>query len=174
MKIYMNKIKPFKFFALVCAFLLFGCNSPVEQTKSPTETLRALSEASKKKDTEAIKSYLSKGTLDLLQQSATRREKPVDELLKEENGAPFQNLNEIKNEQITGETATVEVKNDVTGEFDKIPFVKENGVWKVALDVYMKDVMKRLNEEMNQNPANTSLPETDSDRSNTNTGTNKK
>ncbi len=46
----MNKIKPI-FFALVCAFFLFGCNSTVEQTKSPTETLKALSEASKKKDT---------------------------------------------------------------------------------------------------------------------------
>lgn len=155
----MNKNKPF-LFALVCAFFLFGCNSTVtEQKKTPTETLRALSEASKKKDTEAIKSLLSKGTLDLLEQSARRQEKSVDELLKQENGAPFQELPEIKNEQVTGETASVEVKNNVTGEFDKIPFVKENGVWKLALDVFMQDEIKRLTEEMNI-PANTSLPET--------------
>jgi hypothetical protein len=150
----MNKTKQI-LFALVCAFFLFGCNSAVvEKTKSPTETLRVLSEASKKKDTAAIKSYLSKGTLNMLEQSAARQQKSVDELLKQENGAPFQNLPEIKNEQITGETAVVEVKNDVTGEFEKIPFVKEDGVWKVALDVFMKDVMKRLTEEMNPMPAN--------------------
>jgi PBP1b-binding outer membrane lipoprotein LpoB len=170
---YMKKIKTI-IFALVCAFFLFGCDSTIEQTKSPTETLKALSEASKKKDTEAIKSYLSKGTLDLFQQSATRREKTVEELLKEENGAPFQNLNEIKNEQITGETAVVEVKNNVSGEFDKIPFVKENGVWKVALDVYMKDAIKRLNEEMNIPANNTSLPESESNKSAANTVINKK
>lgn len=160
----MKQNKPI-LFALVCAFFLFGCNSAVEQTKTPTETLRALNEASKKKDTEAIKSYLSKGTLDLLEQSARRQEKTVDELLKQENGAPFQELPEMKNEQITGETASVEVKNNVTGEFEKIPFVKENGVWKIALDVFMKDAMKRLTEEMNI-PANSSSPE--ANKSNTN------
>ena len=167
----MNKNKLF-LFALVCAFFLFGCKTSItEQGKSPTETMKALHEASKKKDTETIKSLLSKGTLEMLDQSAKRQEKSVDELLRQENGAPFQDLPKIENEQITGETATVEVKNAVTGEFDKIPFVREHGVWKVALDVFMKDMMKRLTEEMNI-PANTALPE--SNTSNVNTETNKK
>lgn len=156
LNIFMNKSRTF-FFALLCAFLLFGCNSTVEKAKTPTDTLRALNEASKNKNVETIKSHLSKGTLDLLDQSAKRQEKSVDELLTQENGAPFQELPEVRNEQVTGETATVEVKNNVTGEFEKIPFVKENGVWKVALDVFMKDAMKRLTEEMNPIPANTSV-----------------
>ncbi len=110
----------------------------------------------------------------MLQQSATRREKTIDELLKEENGAPFQNLNEIKNEQITGETAVVEVKNNVSGEFDKIPFVKENGVWKVALDVFMKDAIKRLTEEMNNSGEHQFFAETESNKTAANTAINKK
>lgn len=146
------------FFTLVCAFFLLGCKTE-PQRKSPTETIKALSEASKQKDPAAIKSYLSKGTLDMLDQSAKRREKSVDELLREENGAPMQDLTEVRNEQITGETATVEVKNNVTGGFEKIPFVSENGVWKVSLDTYMQDAIKRLNEAMNQPPANASVPE---------------
>jgi hypothetical protein len=150
-------IKPV-FFAFVCAVFLLGCKTE-PQKKSPTETIKALSEASKQKDPAAIKSYLSKGTLDMLDQSAKRREKSVDELLREENGAPMQNLTEVKNEQITGDTATVEVKNNVTGAFEKIPFVSENDVWKVALDKYMQDAIKRLNDEMNQPPANISVPE---------------
>lgn len=136
------------FLAIVCAVFLLGCKME-PQRKSPTETIRALSEASKQKDPATIKSYLSKETLDMMEQSAKRREKSVDELLREEKGAPMQDVTEVRNEQIAGDTATVEVKNNVTGGFEKIPFVSENGVWKVALDKYMNDAIKRMNEEMN-------------------------
>lgn len=153
------------FFVIVCAVFLLGCKTE-PQKKTPTETIRALSEASKQKDAAAIKSYLSKGTLDMLDQSARRREKSVDELLREENGAPMQDLTEVRNEQIAGETATVEVKNNVTGAFEKIPFVAENGVWKIALDKYMQDAIKRMNEKMNKPPANISVPENTNKSSN--------
>ena len=83
--------------ALVCAFFIVGCNA-VNQTKSPTETLQALNEASKKKDIPAIKSMLSKGTLDLLEQSAKKQNKTVDEILLKDEGAPFQDLPETQNE----------------------------------------------------------------------------
>ena len=154
----MKTVKPI-LFAFVCAFLLLGCNAAKDETKSPTDTIKALNEASKKKDTAAIKNLLSKGTLDLLDQSAKRQQKSVDELLTQEDGAPFQELPEVKNEQIAGETATVEVKNSVTGAFEKIPFTKENGVWKVALDKFMEDAMKRLTEQMKEMPANAATPD---------------
>ena len=165
--------------ALVCAFFIVGCN-PASQTKSPTETLQALNEASKKKDTAAIKILLSKGTLDLLEKNAKKENKTVDEILLKDNGTPFQDLPETRNEVITGETATVEVKNTVTGEFQKLPFVKENGVWKVALDKALEDAMKQMREEMNKIPANVSIPEntnqtkTESNNSNANSAANKK
>lgn len=146
------------FLAFVGAVFLIGCKTEV-QIKSPIETVKALGEASKSKDAAAIKSYLSKGTLDMLDQSAKRREKTVDELFREENGAPMQNMTEVQNEQILGNTATVEVKNNVTSAFEKIPLVAENGVWKVALDKYMQDAIKRMNEDMNKPPANVSVPE---------------
>ena len=80
---------------------------------------------------------------------------------------------------IEGETATVEVKNNVSGEFQKIPFVKEDGVWKVALDKFLDDVMKKMKEEMNKMPANLSLPENVNQvkpetETNSNTAVNKK
>ncbi|MEO6587731.1 MAG: hypothetical protein ABIP06_00255 [Pyrinomonadaceae bacterium] len=174
----MKNIKPF-IFALVCALFIVGCNS-VNQTKSPTETLKALNEASKKKDTAAIKILLTKGTLDLLEKNAKKQNKSVDEILLKDNAAPFQELPETRNEVITGETATVEVKNSVTNEFQKLPFVNENGVWKVALDKFLEDIMKQMREEMNKIPANTSIPENanqskaESKSSNTNSETNKK
>lgn len=178
---YMKKIKPV-FIALVCAFFIAGCGTDEEQTKSPTETLKSLSEASKKRDVPAVKNHFSKGTLAMIEQSASRQEKTVDELLQQENWAVFQDLPEVKNEKISGDSATVEVKNKVTGGYDEIPFVKEDGAWKVALDVYMQNAIKRLTEEMNKTPANipanivvnTAPPKSVSNQSNVNSGTNKK
>lgn len=117
---------------------------------SPTETLKALNEASKAKNPDAIKKTLSKGTIDLIKESATNQKKSVDELLKEDDGAPFKELPEMRNEQINGNTATVEVKNKVSSEWEKIPFVVEDGEWKVALDKYLKELEKRFAEEMSK------------------------
>lgn len=164
--------------ALVCAFLIIGCKTAT-QIKSPTETLQTLNEASKKKDTATIKTLISKGTIGLLEKNAKQQNKTVDDILLKENGAPFQDLPETQNEVITGDTATVEVKNNVTGDFQKVPFIKEEGVWKVALDKFLDDVMKKMREEMSKMPANTSVNENVNQakpptETNTNTATNKK
>jgi hypothetical protein len=119
---------------------------------SPTETLKALNEASKAKNPEAIKKTLSKGTIALINESAANQKKTVDELLKEDDGAPFKELPEIRNEQINGNTATVEVKNKVANEWEKIPFVVEDGEWKVALDKYLDELEKKFAEEQGKNP----------------------
>jgi hypothetical protein len=52
-----------------------------------------------------------------------------------------------RNEKIEGDTATVEIKNETTGEFDmKIPLVREDGMWKLARDKYVEEVLKKANE----------------------------
>ncbi len=107
---------------------------------SPTETLRALNEASKKHDPEAIKRYLSAGTLELLKESADKQKKQVDELLREEDGPPFLELPEIGKETVNGDKATVEIKGKEMEEFDELPFVREDGSWKVAVDEYLRSM----------------------------------
>lgn len=140
-------MKTYKLLALaLCAFALMACNAAA--TGSPTETLKKFIEASQKKDTAMMKTALSRGTLELVEKSAKQQGTTVDELLKKENAAQTSETPEIRNEKIEGDTATVEVKNSVTGNFDTLPFVKEDGQWKLALDKFMQDVMKRLNEEM--------------------------
>lgn len=175
-----NFMKIYKTF-IVALFALFivGCSSGgalLQQTKSPTETLKALNEAAKKKDVEGIKRELSKGTLELLEQSAQRQKRTVDELLLEDQGAPFEELPEMRNEQIEGDTATVEVKNRLTDTYEKVPFVKENGEWKLALDKFMEDMMKRATEEMNKIPTNqsNSAAPGESNANSANSETNKK
>lgn len=144
--------------ALVCALFFIGCGVTGKTGRTPTETLKALNEASKKKDPAEIKKLLSKGTLVLLENAATAANTSSDELLKKEDGAPFRELPEIRGEKIEGDTATVTVKNDVTGGDENIPLVKEEGEWKVALDKYLEDLKKRLDEDMKKSAESETLP----------------
>ncbi len=108
--------------------------------RGPADTLKALSEASNKKDVAAIKKYLSMGTLALLETGAREQNKTVDEALREDDGGPFQTLPEMGAAKIEDDKASLEVRNVDTGEFENLPFVKENGEWKVAIDVYLNNL----------------------------------
>lgn len=123
-------------------------SKPGTPAMSPTETLKALSQASAKRDVEAIKGYLSQGTLERLEIGAQEQNKTSDEILKEKDGAPFPKLPELGAEAIDGDNATVEVRNPETREFEKLPFVKEDGRWKVALDIYLDNLDAEMAEEM--------------------------
>lgn len=121
-------------------------SSPANQTAlagSPTEVLKIFTEATKKKDIETIKKTLSKSMMRVVEETAKRQNISVDEMLMKVE-APG---GELKNEKIEGDTATVEIKNEAASENDLMPFVKEDGGWKIALDVFMDNVMKKMNEE---------------------------
>ena len=100
---------------------------------SPTATAKAFYEAAKAKDVAGIKATMSKGSLDMMESFAKMQNKSLDDALKEPNSTPPPSNFEARNEVISGDTATVEVK-DEKGNWEKIPFVKEDGKWKIALD----------------------------------------
>ena len=140
-------------FLALAAFIFAACQSAANnQPLSPTETMRASDDAAKRKDVEAIKKFVSKGTLEALDQSAKEQNTTVDELLKDFLDVPAQQLPEIRNEKITGDTATIEIKNNATNDWETMPFVKENGIWKVAYDKFEEAIRKR-NEEISEMPA---------------------
>jgi len=143
MKIY-KAIKNYKLilFALV-AFILIGCNkitAPREET--PTDVLRKFVEATQKKDVETLKQTLSSGTLQMIQASAQKENISLDEALKRDDGT-LRDMPETRSEIIEGDTASLEVKNGATADWDKIPFVREEGKWKIALDKFMQELMKK-------------------------------
>ena len=80
------------------------------------------------------------GTLALLETGAREQNKTVDEALREDDGGPFQTLPEMGAAKIEDVKASLEVRNVDTGEFENLPFVKENGEWKVAIDVYLNNL----------------------------------
>jgi hypothetical protein len=103
---------------------------------SPTATFRAFYEASKKKDVASAKQMFSKHTLELFEIQAKMQNKSVDEMLKagvEQKPVPDK-MPEMRNEKINGDEATLEIRDDQNDKWDTLPFVKEDGQWKIALD----------------------------------------
>jgi hypothetical protein len=160
MKIYQTII------IVLCALFVFGCSQVRQpQTKSPTDVMKTLNEASKAKDVAAIKNSVSRGTLNLIEESAKTQNTTVDELLKKENGAPFKDLPEMRNEKIEGDTATIELKNTTSDGWETVPFVKEDGIWKLALDKYLDDFKKKATENMKMPPPDENNSESNASQS---------
>lgn len=118
----------------------------IRSLKSPTETYKTFAVATLNKDVNTIKQTISKGSLEFVEASARRQNLTVNDMLI--GGAVKESarkIPEIRNEKIEGNKATIEVKNEM-GFYDKIPFVKENGEWKLALDELNKEAQKKLDE----------------------------
>jgi hypothetical protein len=49
----------------------------------------------------------------------------------------------MRNEKIEGDTATLEVKNEKTTEWETLYFVKETDEWKIALDKSLEEMFKK-------------------------------
>lgn len=126
---------------------------------SPAEVYKAQNEAHKRKDAATMKSNLSRASLELIEKDARAREITLDDWLtmEEEGGEEIASI-QTRNEKIDGDTATVEINADGGEEWDVMPFVKEDGRWKIAMDKYVADIQKKLEEnaEMtDEQPENT-------------------
>ena len=115
------------------ALLIFACGSTAVKTDTPTDTLKTFVEASKKKDASAMRRVLSKGSIELFEAAAKRYDLSVDDVLKKSESGLFSENLVTRNEHIEGDTATVEVENNIGG-YDAIPLVREDGAWKIAFD----------------------------------------
>jgi hypothetical protein len=148
-------MKNYKTILVAFLALAFASCSMFQQAATPTDTLKKFVEASQKKDVEAIKQTLSSGTIKMIEESAKKQNITLEESLKKDDSNALKEMPETRNEKIEGDTATVEVKNKATNDWDKIPFVKEDGKWKIALDKFMQDLMKRMTEEMKMSDTKT-------------------
>lgn len=134
-----RQFKLFTALLATVALMVAACGNK----STPTLAYKSLYEAVKKKDSEAIKKNISKGTLDMMKAYAEMQKKTLDQVV--ENGltettfAP--NLPATRNEKITGDVAILEVKNEKTGGWDALPFAKEDGQWKLAIDTYFRGTM---------------------------------
>ena len=103
---------------------------------SPTVTFQAFYQSFKDKNVEAYKKAVSKSSLEVLERRAADLDKPLDEYIRQEMNKPGITLPdklETRNEKIEGDHATLEIKNN-EGGWNTVPFVKEDGQWKVSVD----------------------------------------
>jgi hypothetical protein len=130
--------------ALLFTSVLVGCN-PQSVTKinnpggtgedSPTGAYKRLYAAVKAKDTEAIKAVMSKKSIEFGKMAGAQQNKPVEKVL--ENGFTAttfaDSLPQIRDERVDGDMGAVEVHNDKDNKWEDLPFVREDGQWKLAI-----------------------------------------
>jgi hypothetical protein len=113
---------------------------------SPTAAIRAYYQAAINKDYETAKKYLSAGTIKLMEEEAKKENKSFDEAFKASiNESGTTTMPEFSNEQISGDTATVDIKGS-GDEQGQMPLVKEGGEWKLALDKLVDELKKAFGE----------------------------
>lgn len=102
---------------------------------TPTEAYQKLFAACKAKDVETIKGLMSKGSMGIAAMMAGQQKKPIEAIL--ENGLVSPTLSdkitEIRDERIVDNIAAVEVYNERDKRWEDIPFVMEDGGWKLAV-----------------------------------------
>jgi len=105
---------------------------------SPTAALKAYFDAAKKKDIETVKKYLSRGTLQMMENTAKAQGKTLDQMFKEGADRDVQMPEpEFSNEKINGDTATVDIKAP-NKPLVTLQMIKEDGQWKLAIDKTMQ------------------------------------
>jgi hypothetical protein len=124
------------FLAVSCG----GADQPAAD--SPAGVWRRYEEASQKADVATMKSLLSKGSLAMLEASAENGQRSVDDLLLRESAVKRAKPAETGAEKIEGERATLEIRRENAEGFDALPFVREDGAWKIARDRYVEQFRK--------------------------------
>lgn len=137
-----------KILIFLFAALALACGSSAPAT--PLETFKTYVKAIKAKDTATMKVLLSKATLKMHEQEAKSQNVSIDDIVKRETlFSETQKSVEFKDEKIDGDKATLMVKNSY-GSWETVPFVREDGVWKIDKAGYADQLQKDAFEQQNQ------------------------
>lgn len=127
-------------------FALCAACGGEQRPASPLETFKTYTKAIKQKDTTTMKLLLSSGSIKMHEQEAKAQGVTVDDIVKRETlFSESQKTVEYRNEKIDGDKATLEVKNSY-GSWETVPFVLEDGVWKIDKQGYADQMIKEADE----------------------------
>ena len=130
------------FFAVAAG--LAACGGSKEL--SPVDTFKEYVKAVKHKDTTTMKLLLSKATMKMHEQEAKAQNTTVDEIVKRETLLSESQTNvEYRNEVINGDKASIQFKN-AYGSWETLPFVKEDGQWKIDKAGYADQIIQQMDE----------------------------
>jgi hypothetical protein len=103
-------------------------NSPT----TPTAAYKAAYAARKNKDIKALKQLMAKDMFEFFEILGEGSPNPVDEGLKQLCEQPQVATDEVRNEKITGDKATLQYL-DKDGAWKTMDLVKEDGAWKLTI-----------------------------------------
>lgn len=146
-------MKRFNLLAFTIAGLVIvslgGCSASREPA-SPKQTFETYVRASKKKDITTMKLLLSNDTIKMHEQEAKAEGVKLDDVVKRETLlGEGQSTVEYRNEKIEGDRATLEYKNSY-GIWETMPFIKENGEWKIDKKGYADQLMRDVEQQGQQ------------------------
>lgn len=135
-------------------------NTSVASAKTPTEAYKNLYAAVKTKNTDAIKQTMSSTTREFAEAMAQMQKKTPEEMYKngliESTMTP--NLPLLRDERVKDNFGAIEVQNP-NGTWQDVPFVKEDGAWKLAVGELFKGTFESPGKPASQANANTSIPQ---------------
>ena len=107
---------------------------------SPTAAYQTAYAARQKKDAKGLQQAMSKKMLGFFSEMAKAEQKTLNDEVQEMIDSPLPPTNEIRNEKITGDQATVEYQDD-QGKWKTMDFVKEGKDWKLTMPDLKKQAM---------------------------------
>lgn len=136
---------------MCCLAFALSCGSGVAiSNDTPTEAYKRLYSAVKSKNTEVIKKELTKKTIEFAGFASHQNNQPIEKVF--ENGFTSTTFSEtlpaIRDERVVDNMGAVEVWNTKESKWEDVPFMKEDGKWKLAIGelfqgLYKPDVVGR-------------------------------
>ena len=134
---------------ILMAFFVFACSTTPKYV-TPMDSLKAYTTAVKGKNVAVMKKFLSAGTLQMHQQQAEQQNVPLDEIiLRETMVTQDQKSLQVKNQNIEGDRATIEVLNSF-GQWETVPFVLEEGIWKIDKQGFANQIRQEIEQQNDQ------------------------
>lgn len=136
----------FRLLILFSAVFVFACGAG-EKPSTPFNTMEAYTQAIKKKDFTTMKLLLSADSLKMAEREAKSQNVTVDEIVRRETlFSETQSTVKYRNEKIDGERATIEMM-DTFGAWNTVPFVREEGAWKIDKQGIANQMMQDIERE---------------------------
>ncbi|MEP6945829.1 MAG: hypothetical protein ABJA02_07925 [Acidobacteriota bacterium] len=132
---------------LVAVALITSASCAQPKVATPIETFKTYTKAIKQKDTTTMKLLLSDATIKMHEKEAKAQGVNVDDIVKRETlFNENQKTVEYREEKIDGDKATLQVKNSFN-TWETVPFVREDGVWKIDKVGYADQMMKDIDDK---------------------------
>ncbi len=138
---------------ILIALFIAACTAG-EAKFEPKVIMKDYVQALKERNIDKLKNSISAKTLKVFEDAAKEQKMSLEEMMKEnESNIPKMIENpELRNEQITGDRATVEIKNPADEKWSKLTFVKEEKRWKIGVGEMLEDVQKQLEKMRKKQP----------------------